>query len=142
MKYIINNNKIFISLKTGDEIVESITSIFKEEKIYSGMINGIGAINQVQLGFYNLESKKYKKKYFNDDYELTSLMGNIALKDGNPFVHIHINMSDENFDVIGGHLFSAVTAASAEVIVLLDNQHIKRELDQKVGLYLWNFNCG
>ena len=69
-------------------------------------------------------------------------MGNIALKDGNPFVHIHINMSDENFDVIGGHLFSAVTAASAEVIVLLDNQHIKRELDQKVGLYLWNFNCG
>ena len=142
MKYIINNNKIFISLKTGDEIVESITSIFKEEKIYSGMINGIGAINQVQLGFYSLESKKYKKKYFNDDYELTSLMGNIALKDGNPFVHIHINMSDENFDVIGGHLFSAVTAASAEVIVLLDNQHIKRELDQKVGLYLWDFNCG
>ena len=142
MKYIIKNNKIFISLQTGDEIVESITDIFKEEKIYSGMINGIGAINKVQLGFYNLESKKYKKKYFNDDYELTSLMGNIALKDGNPFVHIHINMSDENFDVIGGHLFSAVTAASAEVIVLLDNQHIKRELDQKVGLYLWDFNCG
>lgn len=142
MKYIIKNNKIFISLQTGDEIVESITDIFKEEKIYSGMINGIGAINKVQLGFYNLESKKYKKKYFNDDYELTSLMGNIALKDGNPFVHIHINMSDENFDVIGGHLFSAVTAASAEVIVLLDNQYIKRELDQKVGLYLWDFNCG
>tara|TARA_B100000945_G_scaffold48389_1_gene34196 strand:- start:389 stop:817 length:429 start_codon:yes stop_codon:yes gene_type:complete len=142
MKYIIKNNKIFISLQTGDEIVESITDIFKQEKIYSGMINGIGAINKVQLGFYNLESKKYKKKYFNDDYELTSLMGNIALKDGNPFVHIHINMSDENFDVIGGHLFSAVTAASAEVIVLLDNQHIKRELDQKVGLYLWDFNCG
>ena len=142
MKYIIKNNKIFISLQTGDEIVESITDIFKQEKIYSGMINGIGAINKVQLGFYNLESKKYKKKYFNDDYELTSLMGNIALKDGNPFVHIHINMSDENFDVIGGHLFSAVTAASAEVIVLLDNQYIKRELDQKVGLYLWDFNCG
>tara|TARA_Y100001970_G_scaffold215055_1_gene263008 strand:+ start:33 stop:461 length:429 start_codon:yes stop_codon:yes gene_type:complete len=142
MKYIIKNNKIFISLQTGDEIVESITDIFKEEKIYSGMINGIGAINKVQLGFYNLESKKYKKKYFNDDYELTSLMGNIALKDGNPFVHIHINMSDENFDVIGGHLFRAVTAASAEVIVLLDNQYIKRELDQKVGLYLWDFNCG
>tara|TARA_Y100001968_G_C19172102_1_gene626161 strand:- start:323 stop:751 length:429 start_codon:yes stop_codon:yes gene_type:complete len=142
MKYIIKNNKIFISLQTGDEIVESITDIFKQEKIYSGMINGIGAINKVQLGFYNLESKKYKKKYFNDDYELTSLMGNIALKDGNPFVHIHINMSDENFDVIGGHLFRAVTAASAEVIVLLDNQYIKRELDQKVGLYLWDFNCG
>ena len=133
---------MFISLQTGDEIIESITKIFKEEKVYSGMINGIGAINQVKLGFYNLESKKYKKEFFNDDYELTSLMGNITLKDGNPFVHIHINMSDENFSAIGGHLFSAVTAASAEIIVLLDNQDIKRQLDQKVGLYLWDFNCG
>ncbi len=142
MKYTINNNKIFISLQTGDEIVKSITNILKEEKFYSGMINGIGAINQVELGFYNLEFKKYKKEFFNDDYELTSLMGNITLKNGNPFVHIHINMSDENFGVIGGHLFSAITAASAEVIVLLDDQRIKRELDQKTGLYLWNFNCG
>ena len=142
MKYIINNNKIFISLQTGDEIIESITSILKKEKIHSGMINGIGAINQVELGFYNLESKKYKKEFFKDDYELTSLMGNIALKDEQPFVHIHINMSDDNFGVLGGHLFSAVTAASAEVIILLDDQSIKRQLDQNVGLYLWNFNCG
>ena len=142
MKYKINNNKIFISLQTGDEIIESITNVLKEEKIYSGMINGIGAINQVELGFYNLEFKKYKKESFNNDYELTSLMGNIALKDEVPFVHIHINMSDDNFKVLGGHLFSAVTAASVEVIILLNNQSIKRKLDQNVGLYLWNFNCG
>ena len=106
------------------------------------MINGIGAINQVELGFYNLESKAYKRKSFNDDYELTSLMGNITLKDQVPFVHIHINMSDDNFKVLGGHLFSAVIAASAEVIILLDNKSIKRKIDQNSGLYLWNFNCG
>jgi len=142
MKYKINNNKVFISLQTGDEIIGSITSFLKEKNIYSGMINGIGAINQVELGFYNLESQKYIKNFFNDDYELTSLMGNIALKDEEPFVHIHINMSDDNFGVLGGHLFSAVTTASAEVIILLDNQSINRQLDENVGLYLWNFNCG
>ena len=57
MKYKINNNKVFISLETGDEIIESITNVLKIEKIYSGMINGIGAISQVELGFYNIESK-------------------------------------------------------------------------------------
>ena len=51
-------------------------------------------------------------------------------------------MSDDNFGVLGGHLFSAVTTASAEVIILLDNQSINRQLDENVGLYLWNFNCG
>jgi predicted DNA-binding protein with PD1-like motif len=142
MKYKINNNKVFISLETGDEIIESITNVLKIEKIYSGMINGIGAISQVELGFYNIESKEYKKESFNYDYELTSLMGNITLKDEVPFVHIHINMSDDNFKVSGGHLFSAVTAATAEVIILLNEQTIKRELDKNVGLYLWDFNCG
>jgi hypothetical protein len=142
MKYKRNNNKVFISLETGDEIIESITNVLKIEKIYSGMINGIGAISQVELGFYNIESKEYKKESFNYDYELTSLMGNITLKDGVPFVHIHINMSDDNFKVSGGHLFSAVTAATAEVIILLNEQTIKRELDKNVGLYLWDFNCG
>ena len=142
MKYKINNNKVFISLETGDEIIESITNVLKIEKIYSGMINGIGAISQVELGFYNIESKEYKKEFFNYDYELTSLMGNITLKDEVPFVHIHINMSDDNFKVLGGHLFNAVTAASAEVIILLNEQTIKRELDKNVGLYLWDFNCG
>ena len=142
MKYKINNNKVFISLETGDEIIESITNVLKIEKIYSGMINGIGAISQVELGFYNIESKEYKKEFFNYDYELTSLMGNITLKDEVPFVHIHINMSDDNFKVSGGHLFSAVTAATAEVIILLNEQTIKRELDKNVGLYLWDFNCG
>ena len=142
MKYKINNNKVFISLETGDEIIESITNCLKIEKIYSGMINGIGAISQVELGFYNIESKEYKKEFFNYDYELTSLMGNITLKDEVPFAHIHINMSDDNFKVLGGHLFSAVTAASAEVIILLNEQTIKRELDKNVGLYLWDFNCG
>tara|TARA_B110000263_G_scaffold68672_1_gene59637 strand:+ start:3287 stop:3715 length:429 start_codon:yes stop_codon:yes gene_type:complete len=142
MKYKINNNKVFISLETGDEIIESITNVLKIEKIYSGMINGIGAISQVELGFYNIESKEYKKEFFNYDYELTSLMGNITLKDEVPFAHIHINMSDDNFKVSGGHLFSAVTAATAEVIILLNEQTIKRELDKNVGLYLWDFNCG
>ena len=142
MKYKRNNNKVFISLETGDEIIESITNVLKIEKIYSGMINGIGAISQVELGFYNIESKEYKKESFNYDYELTSLMGNITLKDKVPFVHIHINMSDDNFKVSGGHLFSAVTAATAEVIILLNEQTIKRELDKNVGLYLWDFNCG
>jgi len=64
MKYKINNNKVFISLQTGDEIIGSITSFLKEKNIYSGMINGIGAINQVELGFYNLESQKYIKNFF------------------------------------------------------------------------------
>lgn len=141
MKYKINNNRLFISLQTGDEIIKSMTDVLVKEKINSGTINGIGAINKVELGFYNLESKEYNRKLFSKDYELTSLMGNITLKDNSPFIHVHINISDDNFNVFGGHLFSAFTAASAEVVISLSRENIKRELDEDVGLYLWEFNC-
>ena len=141
MKYKINNDRLFISLQTGDELVTSITDVLIKEKINSGLINGIGAINKVELGFYNLELKEYNKKLFSKDYELTSLMGNITLKDDNPFIHVHINISDDNFNVFGGHLFSAFTAASAEIIILLNDENIRRELDKDVGLSLWEFSC-
>lgn len=141
MKYKINNDRLFISLQTGDELIKSITDVLIKEKINSGIINGIGAINKVELGFYNLEFKEYNRKLFSKDYELTSLMGNITLKDDNPFIHVHINISDDNFNVFGGHLFSAFTAASAEIIILLNDENIRRELDKDVGLYLWEFSC-
>ena len=141
MKYKINNDRLFISLQTGDELIKSITDVLIKEKINSGIINGIGAINKVELGFYNLEFKEYNRKLFSKDYELTSLMGNITLKDDNPFIHVHINISDDNFNVFGGHLFSAFTAANAEIIILLNDENIRRELDEDVGLYLWEYNC-
>jgi len=36
--------------------------------------------------------------------EMTSLMGNISIMEGEPFPHLHVTLADANFQLLGGHL--------------------------------------
>ena len=137
MKYIRNNNLIFLSLEKGEEINESILEVATKEKINSCWINGIGAIENVEIGYYCIKDKSYKKKQFKNDYELTSLMGNISIKDNLPFVHNHITFSDKRYNSIGGHLFSANITATGEICMFIGESRINRKLDGKIGIPLW-----
>ena len=49
--------------------------------------------------------------------EITSLVGNVSQMDGEVYLHIHVNIADENNNVFGGHLTSAVISATGEIII-------------------------
>ena len=140
MRYRVDGNKIFVSLEKGDEIFDSIHTVIHETNIKFGWINGIGAIENITLGSYSVEIKDYIKKEFKGEFELTSLVGNITIKNGNPFVHIHVNVSDEACNAYGGHLFSGTITATGELIIFLSNSVINRKESSDIGLYLWNLN--
>ena len=53
MKYSKKNNKIFIRLNSGDEIMESLYQLMKLEQVASGWIMGIGACEKIEIGYYN-----------------------------------------------------------------------------------------
>jgi predicted DNA-binding protein with PD1-like motif len=89
----------------------------------------------VELGYYHLEHKDYLRKTFSEmDYELISLTGNISLKDGNPYIHVHAALGDNQFRVFGGHLFEAEVAVTAEVSIIPLGKMPVRELDKNIGL--------
>ena len=112
MKYKKIENKILLSLNKGDEILQSIYKLAEKENLKFCWLSGIGAFENITLGAYPLEKRDYVKKQFKGEYELTSLLGNITIKEGNPFVHIHVSMSDEEFKAYGGHLFSGYITAT------------------------------
>ena len=130
------NNRHSVILEPGEKIISSLETLAKNEDLGATMITGIGAIKNVEVGFYHLEEREYLRKEFTKgDFELLSLNGNTSLKDGNPYVHIHTCFSDESFQVFGGHLFEAETAVTAEIFLLpMDEQKYMRELDPRVGL--------
>ena len=140
MQYRLEGNKILLVLEKGDEILQSIYTVINEANIKFGWINGIGAAENITLGAYPLKLKDYIKKEFKGEFELTSLMGNISTKNGNPFVHIHANISDEECNAYGGHLFSGTITATAELVILLSDSVINRKESSQIGLYLWNLN--
>ena len=141
MKYKIEKEKILVSLENGEEVMDSIYKIVDKEDILFGWINGIGAMENITLGSYNSQKKGYIKRNLSGEFELTSLIGNISTKEGNPFVHIHVNLSDEECNAYGGHLFSGTITATCEMIIMISQNKLLRKMNDHIGLHLWDLNC-
>ena len=117
MQYVKDNDTFIIHVQQNEKIMSNLTQFCKDHKINNGQISGIGAIKGIKLGAYVLENKKYIIKHFNENWELTSFQANIQLKDGEPFIHAHITISDHEMDVKGGHLFEATVAGVGEFVL-------------------------
>ncbi|MBC8323441.1 MAG: DNA-binding protein [Candidatus Marinimicrobia bacterium] len=134
MQYIQDGDTYIIHVQQDEPIMSTLTQFCKDNDIINGEISGIGAIRKIKLGAYDLVNKEYIIKHFNEIWELTSFQANIQLKDGEPFIHAHINMSDHKLDVKGGHLFEAEVAAVGEFVLRKINTRGKREMDETIGL--------
>ena len=134
MQFEQDNDTFFIYLEKDESIMESLTKFCKNQNIDNGKISGIGAIKKIELGAYDLRNKEYIIHSFEEIWELTSYQGNVMLKDGEPFIHAHINISNHDLEVKGGHLFEATVAAVGEFVLSKINTKGKRVLDPDIGL--------
>jgi uncharacterized protein len=128
------DGKLMVIVERGEKLVATLTEAFAVHKIEGGFISGLGALTQAELGYYYLHKRDYLRKTFTDEYELISLTGNVALKDGKPFVHVHAVLGDDKFNAFGGHLFEAVSAVTAEVSVSPFPFAPVRQFNDDVGL--------
>ncbi|MCX8028218.1 MAG: DNA-binding protein [Thermodesulfovibrionales bacterium] len=124
-------------LNKGDELVSSLTDFLKSNNIKAGLINGIGALTSAKLGFYNSIEKKYEDIELNEGLEIVSLSGNVTLKGGEIFPHIHVVLSRADFSTLGGHLFapSKIFAFEFEIFEFV-GETFKRAYDEDTGLFL------
>ncbi len=137
MKIIIQDDRqSMLRFDVGEEIFTGIIQFLKDQQISACSISGIGSCASIELGYYNSHLKEYRKNPFFEELEILSLIGNGALKDGEPFVHAHGIFSGTDFSVIGGHVFKAVVSATAEIFVHKLDGEMKRELNTEANLNL------
>jgi len=130
-----NKDSWLVVFDKDQPVNSTLTKIVEREGIVGGFLTGIGAIKNVELGFYHLHQKDYHRQTFSKgDFELLSLNGNISLKDGQPYVHTHTTIGDDQFRVFGGHMFEALVAVTAEIYITPFCLMPTRELQQSLGL--------
>ena len=137
VKFHIEDDRVLLTLAKGDEINRTFEAFADIKGVGCAWLNGIGAIENPELGFYSMRDRSYHRKKFIGEYELTSLIGNITLKEGKPFAHTHITFSNTDFNVFGGHLFDAKITAAGEFIMHVYKSDINREMNKHIGLPLW-----
>ena len=125
-----------VKLDKGEQLVDSLLKFARQEKVDSGSVTGIGAVTNVTLGYFDREQKKYLQREFEEVYELVSLSGSIATINYQPILHLHIAISDRDYNLYAGHLFSAEVAVTAEIFVRAYPQPLLRKKDPEFGLNL------
>ena len=127
----------FVYIQKDEPVMETLTSICKNNEISNGQISGIGAVKEIEIGAYDLDSKTYLRKQYIENHELISFQGNITLKDETPFIHAHITIGNHDLRTRGGHLFEMKVAVVGEFIIRKIDSNAHRELDDNIGLAVW-----
>lgn len=139
MEYQRKNDKIFVRLDVGDEIIQSITALCRQEKIPAAVVSGIGFTDSVSLRMYSKEEDRFIFKTLNESMEITSLTGNVVMADNGLFTHLHIMLADREMNIRGGHLTKCVIAATGELLIEAVAHTIQRGESDDLRLGLIRF---
>ena len=136
MRFIKQGDFYVIKLLKGERIVEQLVRFCKDNNIAAAAFTGIGAIHELEAGFYDAETKSYEWKKAQAQLELLNITGNISLNDREPFVHAHVTVADNELHAFGGHLKEATVSATCEIILKPIPVQMVRKHDSDTGLLL------
>jgi uncharacterized protein len=126
-----------VGLPKGDDLLEAITTVFRELSLRKAAFTVIGAVTRATLGYYGA-SHHYANRDFQGMYEIAACMGNVSERDGEIFVHAHIVLSGEDYQCIGGHLMPGTEIFAAELFATpIPGSPLVRRFDEATGLKLW-----
>ena len=121
----------------NEDLIDATKDIVNIHNVKSGLINVIGAFKKFTIGYFDLSSKKYNFKTFEEDVELISCMGNVSYKDGEPIIHLHIALGREDLSMIAGHLSQpSIISITGEVFIYEISQKLNRINEPSFNLSL------
>lgn len=138
MRFLATDKGHIIKLERSEELISTLTRFCADEGVRNAVFQGIGAVERVEIGYYDLGKREYYFKKDEGVFEVAAMQGNVALVDGRPFIHAHAVLSrcDESLACIGAHIKAAYVAVTLEVHMTVIDADVSRSLDDDIGLKL------
>ena len=106
----------------GEEVMKGLLNFAKEKAITAGHLTAVGAVSDAVLGFFDRKQKDYRRIPQEEQAEVLSLIGDVALKeDGQPGVHVHAVLGLPDGSTRGGHLIEAHVWPTKVTVALVDD---------------------
>jgi predicted DNA-binding protein with PD1-like motif len=121
---------------TGQQVMSGLLAFARKHDLVAGHLTGIGAISGAEIGYFDPEKNTYLRHKENEQAELLSLAGNLALDDGVPFFHVHAALGMRDGSARGGHLFEATVRPTVELVLTTVPRPVRREIDRETCLPL------
>ncbi len=123
-------------LASGDEAMASLLRFANDHALTAAHFTAIGAFERATLGYFDWQAKDYVRIAVDEQVEVVSLIGDVALDAGKPKVHAHVVVARRDGRALGGHLLEGHVRPTLEVIVEQSPVHLARRHDAESGLAL------
>jgi predicted DNA-binding protein with PD1-like motif len=120
----------------GDEAIGELEAFAREHDLGAARFTGIGAFTDAKLGYFDRGRKEYEEIPVSDQVEVLSLLGDVALEEGEPKVHAHVVLGRSDGAALGGHLLEAHVWPTLEVVLDESPAHLRKRSDPETGLAL------
>jgi uncharacterized protein len=121
---------------TGDEVMATLQAFAGEHNLMASRLTAIGAFQRATLGYFDWESKEYERIPVDEQVEVLSLVGDIALDGNKPKVHAHVVLGRRDGSTVGGHLLEAHVRPTLEVLLIESPAYLRRLHDARSGIAL------
>ncbi len=127
-----------VRLPYDSDVYDEITAYAKEHGIRAASVTCLGAVKRASLRYYDQDGQAYRDFSLEHHLEVVAAVGNISLLDGEPFLHLHMALADDDGRAFGGHLNQGTIVFAIEVTIFeLDGEPPVRADDSCTGLTLW-----
>lgn len=129
----------FVRLLPGDDLLGGLNRAAKGLGFEAATLSILGAVKSLVIVAFDQTAKTYGEPKRYDQMEISGGTGNVSLKDGEPFVHIHVVGAGQNGKAVAGHLIEGSTVYMIEAYFrVLEGTPPVRELDDEIGLPVWH----
>ncbi|MDM7275060.1 MAG: DNA-binding protein [Thermoprotei archaeon] len=129
--------KVFVlRVPEGEELLSYLNEFLESNSVKMGSMFILGSLKKVKLAYLNVKTGEYVVNEMEGFYELLGL-GNVSLKEGKPFAHIHIVLGDEGGRAYMGHLVEGVVFVAEVVIVEFTGEEALERRREYGSLWLW-----
>jgi predicted DNA-binding protein with PD1-like motif len=125
-----------------DDPVDALAGAAKRFDLRAASLSGIGAFSGVTIGFFDRSRRDYIRRVIREQVEVLSLLGNIALDQGEPRVHVHVVVGRADGTAMGGHLLGGSVDPTLEVTIVESPATLRRRTDPGSGLALIDLDWG
>lgn len=128
----------FVRLERGDDLLERLNAVATELRFDAATVQIVGAVERLAVAYYRQDTHEYERHEYDAPHEISGGVGNVSLKDGKPFVHIHVTGSGADGKAVAGHLVDGTRVFLIEAYFRrLDGPAPVRQLEEDLGLPVW-----
>lgn len=124
-----------LRLEAGEKLPGALGDFCRAKGIPAATAEGLGALTDVTLGYYDVATKEYARTRLAGSWELLSLFADVAEWDGALFAHAHVVLSGPDFTTRGGHLFEGTVSVTAEIRLWPISRPLRRRMDPEFRLH-------